>query len=170
MLEKEERQWYILWSPTDCKFSVVEQVLLGMDAELWVPCFKQVVGREKEVVPLYPSYYFVKCTEEVRQNIEDRIFGKKAKGKLMFMKTEDKHPHTLSDEEVKRVKQVEEEEVNSAVFDEKDTVRIMGGAFKDCVGTVLEVKKGSVKISVTMFNREFDAMWLPEKDCEKINE
>lgn len=168
-VEKERKEWYILWSPTDCNVSKVELALKGQDAELWMPVFNQVVGQEKESVPLYPGYYFVNCDEETVEKIEDRITGMKAKGKLVFMKNEDKKLHKLSDEEILRIKTVEEEEVDCATLFEGEKVRMIGGPLKDFEGRVISVKKGFVRIVSQMFNRELDAMWVPETDCEKIN-
>ena len=172
MQDKEaERKWHILWAITDCKVSKVELCLKGMDAKLWVPVFSQLVGQEKEAVPLYPGYYFVECTRESLERMEDRIYGLKARHNLVFMKDENKKPYTLSQEEIDRIKSVEEEEIDEkTLVAGKDRVRVIAGPLKECKGKVIAVKKGFVQISAMMFNREFDSMWIKTEDCEKINE
>lgn len=165
-----ERRWYILWAINDCSPTKVEMCLKGMDAKLWVPVFSQVVGQEKESVPLYPGYYFVECTLDILSQIEDRIYGLRSKNNLVFLKDDTKKPYALTDEEVNRVKSVEEKEIDDATLMPKDKVRVIAGPLKECTAIVLGVKKGFVQIQTTMFNREMDAMWVPSCDVEKLKD
>ena len=167
-VKEEEKKWYILWSPTDCKLSKVEDVLLNTGAEFWMPCFKQVNGQDEDIVPLYPSYYFIKCDDITLDNVEERISCLKARGKIQVMRDENKRAYTLSEDEVERVRQAEREEVNSATITEEESVRVNNGTLNGCLGKVVEVKKGFLKIATTMFNRELDAIWVPEGDCERV--
>lgn len=167
-IEQERRDWYILWSKTDCRISKIELVLKGMDAELWIPCYSQIVGQEKEAVPLYPGYYFVNCSRNMVDKIEERIIGLRSRKTLVFMKNEDKNPYTLTVEEISRIKSVEEKEIDNATYIQGDKVRIIAGPLKECYGKVVDVKNGFIKLSTKIFNRDIDAIWIKNSDCEKI--
>ena len=166
--EKKDKNWYILWSTNDCKQSKVEVIVKGLNADLWIPCFKMTYGIDKDTVPLYPGYYFIGCDEDVLEKIEDRIELLKTKKTLMFLKDENKKHYKLTKEEIQRVKKVEDEEIDKSQFAMDDTVRIKEGAMKDCEGKVIEVRKGQIRIESKMFNIEHDKIWINENNCEKI--
>jgi transcription antitermination factor NusG len=165
---EKEKAWYILWSMNDCSRSKVELVLKGTDSELWVPLLKQVVGKETKEVPLYPGYYFVKCTPESVERINDRIKALRSRVNIIFMKNENKKAYTLTEEEISRIKEVEKEDINISDFSEGEKVRIVEGMLKECIARVVEVKTGFLKVIPTLFNRELGPFVIKDCYCHKL--
>lgn len=172
---QDESRWYVIKVQFGFE-DKVEQLLNsfkggdGPVSEVVVPKQKvtEVKGGKREVIEkkIYPGYVFVnmKLTDDMWYKIRS------TKGVGNFVGLGKPMPMSQGDVNkiFKLVEKSDKEPVLNVTFQKGDTVRVKDGPFESFEGTVeeLNIKKGTVKVSMVVFGRPTDVeldYWQLEK-------
>ena len=159
--EEKKPQWYVVHTysgyenkvKTDLEKTIKNRELEDFFFDIVVPMEEQIEiknGKKKvNLKKVFPGYVLVKMivTEESWYIVRN------TRGVTGFVGS-GTDPIPLTEDEI-RTMGFEKAEVN-VDYDVNDSVRIIDGAFSDCVGTVQEINKAQhkVKVLVSMFGRE----------------
>lgn len=169
----EEKKWYILWSSTMRATKTIEYIASEEKVDLWIPSFTQIdLKGDEKILPIYPQYYFISGTLDQCFKIEDLCKKYRYSG-IEFLKSDKYNLYFLSDEEIKTVKEVEQNftinYTNKCSLIEKGSrVYVLSGPLSNIEGIVSEVKSKMVQVTFTFFQRELN-LWIPIMNCKPVS-
>lgn len=149
-----KKKYYILWTTTLRKLSLIEYIIHIHNGSLWCPKFKCINNEgQEEYVQIYPSYYFVHCSEEDCYEMQDYIKSKRYDG-MFFLKTDDKIA-SLKEEEIEQIKYIENTYTMDKYFNINPNikigtlVKILKGPFMGVKGEVLQIKNMELLLNIS---------------------
>ena len=166
-LEIEEKKWYVLWTSTVRDVHTIQYLLSKVDAQLWNPCFTQLCNEEEKSIPIFPGYYFVKCTIRDVSLIEETCTRLRYTS-VKFLKSESGRAIPLTLEEEDSIRQLESQKFEyDRTFCVGRRVVVQDGPFKDLEADILDVKSDHIKIQMQIFQRLL-GIWIKKESCELI--
>jgi len=113
-------------------------------------------------IPILSNYMFIRGDDPIQ--ILDKI--KKMFSRVNMLKRIGSEEYQrVTDEEINNMKCNFEEE--SRIWKKNDLVKIIAGPYSDFIGTIVSVKKDSIKVKLVIFNKEFKIVF-PKTDVELI--
>jgi transcription antitermination factor NusG len=171
-----EKMWHIVYTGNPKKLAAVQNVFesLRYDFALWVPAqqVNRVIRGTNTMVAkvLFPGYVFVNFAYKGPE-VEDALLDAKAGYLLKSPGIE--APAFITEKEVNHIKDLEQiriaEVINLPKVSLGDFVEVTNGAFMGAKGTVVEVKKNSVKVELVIFGRVV-AVEVSSENIYKVKE
>ena len=147
------KKYYILWTTTLRNINLIEYILHIHNAQLWCPRFKCLNGEgQEELVQIYPSYFFVYCTEQESYEIQDYIRSKRYSG-MLFLKSDDKLV-SLKEQDIEQIKYIEATYTMDKYFNINPNikigtiVKILQGPFMGIKGEVVQIKNMELLLNI----------------------
>jgi len=113
-------------------------------------------------IPIISNYMFIRSDNPIQ--IFDKV--KKLFARVnMLKKVGSEEYQEISDEEINNMKCDFKEE--SRIWKRNDLVKIITGPYSDFIGTIISVKKDSIKVKLIIFDKEFKIVF-PKTDVELI--
>lgn len=164
-----EKQWYVLWIGTLDTNKLINTIANNFDAEIWIPSYSKVLtDGTSEKVPMYPSYFLVKCVPETTDAIEAQCRELRYKSVQFLRCAESRSPLKVTEDEVIAIQELEASFEESEEFAIGEEIIICNGPFTDYKGTIREIQKAYVKVEFLFFGSESRTISVKKEHCQKI--
>jgi len=168
---EDSKDWHVVYVGDPRKIGVVQDTLkiAYPDCQIWTPykvIYRKIQRKTKknpspyQKRPIFSGYLFVKFKYDY-DKLEDQLNEIQLSSVLKMPGS--KEPYTLTEKEYNDIRVMEAHQMTEQgileAYDikEGDVIKILHGPFMGYKGKVLEVRKGKVKVEVTIFGRSVPA-------------